>query len=40
MNILRTPDHRFENLPDWPFAPHYVDITDAATGHVLRMACG
>ncbi|MCB0923414.1 MAG: haloalkane dehalogenase [Mycobacterium sp.] len=38
MNILRTPDHRFENLPDWPFVPHYVDVTDAATGHVLRMA--
>lgn len=21
----RTPDARFENLPDWPFAPRYVD---------------
>jgi haloalkane dehalogenase len=26
MTILRTPDERFENLPDFPFAPHYVDI--------------
>ncbi|HWU68582.1 MAG TPA: haloalkane dehalogenase [Stenotrophobium sp.] len=23
MKILRTPDERFENLPDYPFAPHY-----------------
>ncbi len=38
MNILRTPDARFENLPDWPFEPHYTDITDAGTGQVLRMA--
>lgn len=26
MEILRTPDHRFENLPGWPFPPHYADI--------------
>lgn len=26
MNVLRTPDERFEHLPDFPFAPHYVDI--------------
>ena len=39
MNILRTPDSRFDDLPDWPFTPHYTDITDAATGQVLRMAC-
>jgi haloalkane dehalogenase len=38
MQVLRTPDSRFENLPDWTFAPHYVDITDAATGQDLRMA--
>jgi len=23
--VLRTPDARFENLPDWPYAPRYVD---------------
>lgn len=22
---LRTPDARFADLPDWPYAPHYVD---------------
>ncbi len=27
MNVLRTPDHRFANLPDYPFAPNYHDIT-------------
>lgn len=26
MEILRTPDHRFDGLPDWPFAPHYVEV--------------
>ena len=26
MTILRTPDERFEKLPDFPFAPHYIDI--------------
>ncbi len=26
MDILRTPDERFMNLPDYPFAPHYVQV--------------
>lgn len=26
MEILRTPDERFANLPDYPFAPHYIDV--------------
>jgi haloalkane dehalogenase len=26
MDLLRTPDDRFENLPDWPFAPRYVEV--------------
>lgn len=26
MTVLRTPDERFENLPDFAFAPHYVEI--------------
>ena len=38
MDILRTPDGRFENLPGWSFPPHYATITDAATGQDLRMA--
>src|SRR5580698_691181 len=24
--VLRTPEERFANLPDYPFAPHYADI--------------
>lgn len=26
METLRTPDNRFENLPGYPFAPHYLEI--------------
>ncbi|MDX1648262.1 MAG: haloalkane dehalogenase [Myxococcota bacterium] len=26
MESLRTPDARFEGLPDWPFAPHYAEV--------------
>jgi haloalkane dehalogenase len=33
MDVLRTPDSRFENLHGYPFAPHYVDV---AAGLSLR----
>lgn len=36
MKVLRTPDERFRNLPDYNFTPHYVDIPDARFGR-LRM---
>ncbi|MCE7991693.1 MAG: haloalkane dehalogenase [Roseivirga sp.] len=26
MPFVRTPDERFNNLPDYPFAPHYLDV--------------
>lgn len=26
MAVLRTPDERFENLPDFPYEPHYVEV--------------
>jgi haloalkane dehalogenase len=32
MKILRTPDERFSNLPDFPFTPHYLDVPDGAGG--------
>ena len=32
MQILRTPDEAFEGLPDFPFAPHYVEIDDGEGG--------
>jgi haloalkane dehalogenase len=36
MDVLRTPDDRFEGLPDFPFAPHYVEV-DSGDGGKLRM---
>ena len=32
MKLLRTPDERFANLPDYPFEPHYVQIPDGEGG--------
>ena len=32
MTILRTPDDRFDNLPGFPFEPHYCEIRDAGLG--------
>lgn len=32
MDVLRTPDERFENLPEFGFAPHYATIDDLAGG--------
>jgi haloalkane dehalogenase len=29
MAVLRTPDSRFDHLPDYPFAPHYLDLAKA-----------
>ncbi|MGB1558656.1 MAG: alpha/beta fold hydrolase, partial [Oceanococcaceae bacterium] len=26
MTVLRTPDSCFDNLPDYPFAPHYAEV--------------
>jgi len=26
MSIIRTPDERFTNLPDFPYEPHYVEL--------------
>lgn len=37
MDALRTPDARFESLPDFPFAPRYVDVP-SGDGGTLRMA--
>lgn len=38
MKILRTPDARFANLPEFPYAPRYAEVTDAQTGQALRIA--
>ncbi len=26
MTVIRTPDERFSKLPDFPFAPHYIEV--------------
>jgi haloalkane dehalogenase len=37
MEALRTPDERFDNLPDFAFEPHYVEVPDGEGG-ALRVA--
>jgi len=37
VEILRTPEAAFAGIADYPFAPHYSDVTDAATGKGLRI---
>jgi haloalkane dehalogenase len=32
MKTLRTPDERFENLPGYPFEPHYTEVPDGEGG--------
>ena len=32
MKTLRTPDSQFENLPDYPFSPHYTEVDDSEGG--------
>jgi len=34
MKLLRTPDERFENLPDFPFEPHYIEVDDIRIHYV------
>ena len=37
MQFLRTPDQQFADLPDFPYAPHYLSIDDG-DGGALRVA--
>ena len=32
MKTLRTPDDRFEDLPGYPYAPHYLELDDLDGG--------
>jgi haloalkane dehalogenase len=34
MDVLRTPDERFADLPGYPFAPHHVEIDDGEGGRL------
>ena len=36
MRVLRTPDERFADLPDYPFEPHYAEVPDG-DGGTLRV---
>ncbi len=35
MTVLRTPDEAFDNLPDFPFSPNYVETPDGLRMHYL-----
>jgi haloalkane dehalogenase len=35
MKVLRTPDERFANLPDYPFAPHYHEVVPGLRLHYV-----
>jgi haloalkane dehalogenase len=37
VRLLRTPDDRFADLPDFAYAPHYADISDPQGG-LIRVA--
>ncbi|MDO0977259.1 haloalkane dehalogenase [Mycolicibacterium frederiksbergense] len=34
MDVLRTPDECFADLPDFPFAPHYVEVDGLRVHHL------
>jgi len=34
MNVFRTPDERFENLPGYPYEPHYVEVDGLRMHHI------
>jgi len=31
---MRTPEDRFQGLPDWPFSPHYTEVADGDGGRL------
>jgi haloalkane dehalogenase len=34
MDVLRTPDERFTDLPAYPFPPHYLEVADGDDGEL------
>jgi haloalkane dehalogenase len=34
MDVFRTPDERFENLPGYEYEPHYVEVDDLRLHHI------
>jgi haloalkane dehalogenase len=37
MELLRTPDDRFEGLPGYPFTPHYVEVPSGDGDQTIRV---
>lgn len=37
LQILRTPDQCFADLPDYPFQPHYIDVASGDGNTILRV---
>jgi haloalkane dehalogenase len=37
MDVLRTPDDRFRDLPGYTFAPHYTEVPSGDAGVRLRI---
>ncbi|MEM7332830.1 MAG: haloalkane dehalogenase [Chloroflexota bacterium] len=35
MKAVRTPEARFENIPDYPFSPHFSDVGDGLQMHYV-----
>ena len=35
MDSMRTPDERFSDLPDYPFAPHYATVGEGLRLHYV-----
>ena len=35
MEFLTTPDSRFDNLPDYSFAPNYLEVGDGLKMHYV-----
>nr|WP_120218078.1 haloalkane dehalogenase [Sphingopyxis sp. EG6] len=35
MRVYRTPDDRFVDLPDWPYAPNYIEIVGGLRVHYV-----
>ena len=36
MKILRTPEHRFASLPDYPYAPNYLEVAPGLRMHYVE----
>ena len=40
LDSLRTPDERFDDLPDFPFSPNYLDNLQGFEGPMAGLATG